>query len=211
MTAQPNHSRHDRTHTEGYKPQSAPNALKVLQEKHREVGEKKDPTPEVVTLEGFTMIAVKAVGSMHQFELGKAVRKSWGILQEKLNSNHEWKIDQDTGFVFYNHERMQRPDGQLELRVGVKVHSYDTLPYDVEVVDIPRRKYAKISCFCDGREVMENRYQLLNQWIEKEGFEIDTELGSYTLEPNRLTQFNPFDIPADEIQTFDFDILYPIK
>jgi predicted transcriptional regulator YdeE len=106
---------------------------------------------------------------------------------------------------------MKKPDGKLELWVGVKVDLFESIPSGVEKVVIPTRKYAKTTCNCHNSEQMNQTYGYLNDWIKKEGLEPDYDKNAFSLEPNRLSLFNPFDIPADAIQDFDFDILYPIK
>lgn len=58
---------------------------------------------------------------------------------------------------------------------------------------------------------MDRIYNYLSQWIRKEGHQIDYRPDAFTLELNRLSAFDPFNIPDDEIQDFDFDLLYPIK
>jgi hypothetical protein len=44
-------------------------------------------------------------------------------------------------------------------------------------------------------------------WIKEEGYLIDYDTDAFSLEPNRLDTFNPFDVSAHEIQAFDFDII----
>lgn len=59
----------DSCHTQGYKPQSVPNSLKVIQGKLHHERFENHLEAKVITKEGFNMIALKARGSMADFEL----------------------------------------------------------------------------------------------------------------------------------------------
>ncbi|MFD1738878.1 effector binding domain-containing protein [Bacillus salitolerans] len=103
---------------------------------------------------------------------------------------------------------MRKDDGSIELWVGVEVNNTSFKHDECQIITIPKRLYAKLECRCFSKEQLDDRYTYLNNWIKQEGYQIDE---GFTIEPNRLTSFNPFDIPADEITAFDFDLLYPIK
>ncbi|GAA0374585.1 GyrI-like domain-containing protein [Bacillus horti] len=194
---------------EGYKPQSIPGALKLLQNKIEKRGTEAVMSAEVVTVESFKLLVLKANGSMEGSGLGKDIRRAWQELKNKL-VNDSLAIDAEVGYVLYDQGHMQQPDGSLDAWVGVKVDSFDNAPAGVEQMVLPTRKYAKTSCQCKGREKMGERYQFLGKWIEQEGHQVDYNLGAFTLEPNYLNSINTFEIPADEVHEYDFDILYPI-
>jgi predicted transcriptional regulator YdeE len=197
--------------TEGYKPQSVPNSFKVIQGKLNHERFEHHLEEKIVTKEGFNMIALRARGSMTDFELGKMVRVAWKELQHKLATDDSCWSEKEIGYVFYSQGDMKKPDGKLELWVGVKVDLFENIPSGVERVVIPTRKYATITCYCHGSKQMNRTYEYLSDWIKREGLKPDYNKDAFSLEPNRLSSFDPFDMPADEIQDFDFDILYPIR
>ncbi|MDX8365832.1 GyrI-like domain-containing protein [Cytobacillus sp. IB215665] len=193
---------------EDYHPQQTPHALKVIlgkqyQQKTRHFEVK------IVTIEQFNMLALKVNGSMKNFEAGHEVRKGWKRLQDIIVANNIVSVEENEGIVFYDQANMVQSDGSIELSIGVKVEEIPYIPKECTKVTIPKRHYAKIECRCFSKEQMNLRYDYLNKWFKDKGYQIDNN--SFSLEPNRLDSFNPFEIPADEIQVFDFDILYPIK
>lgn len=152
--------KNDPSHTDGYKPQSIPNALKVIQSNVAKEINKKERIDNmleaiIVTKDEFNVIALKATGSMKDFELGKDVRRAWGELQKKINPDDSVWSEKEIGYVFYSQGNMKRTDGKLELRIGVRVESFDDIPPEVEKIIIPKRKYAMISCRCHGHEQMD--------------------------------------------------------
>jgi hypothetical protein len=90
------------------------------------------------------------------------------------------------------------------------VKSFDGLPDEVEQVVIPSRRYVAAPCV-GGKEEMYRMYGELREWTVSQGFAIDNSEGAWTVEANRLKPVNPFEIPAENIEAFDFDILYAIK
>ncbi|MGD6903378.1 GyrI-like domain-containing protein [Bacillus infantis] len=196
---------------EDFHPQRTPQSLQVLlgqREKHQ-----KSRTLQVntVIIEEFKMLAIKVNGHMGNFEAGKEVRKAWKKLNHMISSNDSMIVEKNAGIVFYDQGNMVKSDGTIDLWVGVKVRNITHIPQDFRCFTIPKRKYAKIDCCCFSRAEMDRRYHYLSGWIKEEGYQIDHDADAFSLEPNRLDAFNPFDVPAHEIQAFDFDILYPIK
>ncbi|MGD6853877.1 GyrI-like domain-containing protein [Bacillus infantis] len=196
---------------EDFHPQRTPQSLQVLlgqREKHQ-----KSRTLQVntVIIEEFKMLAIKVNGHMGNFEAGKEVRKAWKKLNHMISSNDSMIVEKNAGIVFYDQGNMVKSDGTIDLWVGVKVRNITHIPQDFRCFTIPKRKYAKIDCCCFSRAEMDRRYHYLSGWIKEEGYQIDHDTDAFSLEPNRLDAFNPFDVPAHEIQAFDFDILYPIK
>lgn len=51
----------------------------------------------------------------------------------------------------------------------------------------------------------------MNEWFENNDYERDYSPSVYSFEANSLELVNPFDIPADQINYFDFEIFAPIK
>ncbi|MFS0673719.1 GyrI-like domain-containing protein [Ornithinibacillus sp. 179-J 7C1 HS] len=198
---------------ENYQPQKTPHSLQVLLGQQEEYQRNRKLEVKTVTIDRFTMLAVKVSGSMENFEVGQEVRKGWNRLQDVLSSEKELSMEENKGIVFYNQGIMVQPDGRIELWVGIKVKDNTPIPgeYKCLTMTIPKRKYAKIDCRCFSRTEMDRRYRYLKEWIIQEGYQIDNGTNAFSLEPNRLDTFNPFSVPANEIQAFDFDILYPIK
>ncbi|MGI2295989.1 effector binding domain-containing protein [Paenibacillus sp. GXUN7292] len=157
----------------------------------------------------FTAAVRKAAGSMKNFELGKEVRRVWheviaAIEQEGL----EWN-EKDVGYVFIP-QWVTEPIDELELLVGVKIDSTDRTPAGLQILKVPARTYVSVPARGDRDQIM-RAYAFIEEWIGREGYIKVTEEGVYGMEPNRLTPENPFDIPADRINRFDFDIMIAIK
>ncbi|MGZ9585272.1 GyrI-like domain-containing protein [Paenibacillus marinisediminis] len=138
---------------------------------------------------------------------GFDVRRGWRYIQTLLQ-DHPNRTSMDYGFVFV--PEWQWVTGVNMLWVGVEVNSTDALPAGVETITIPARDYAKITVKGD-RIHSERAYVALNSWFGRQGYTRDTSEGSIGFEANRLHPINPFDIPADKIQSFDYDIYAPIK
>ncbi|MCA1035720.1 GyrI-like domain-containing protein [Bacillus infantis] len=196
---------------EDFHPQRTPQSLQVLigqREKHQ-ISRKLEV--KTVIIEEFKMLALKVNGHMENFEAGKEVRKAWKKLTHMISSNDSMIVEENEGIVFYDQGNMVKSDGTIDLWVGVKVTNITHIPQEFSCFTIPKRKYAKMDCCCFSRAEMDRRYHYLREWIKEEGYQIDLDADAFSLEPNRLDALNPFDVPAHEIQTFDFDILYPIK
>ncbi|MEN2767902.1 GyrI-like domain-containing protein [Ornithinibacillus xuwenensis] len=196
---------------EDYKPQPIPQSLKVILGEQKEQGGEQKLEATLVKVDSFQMLATKVKGKMKNFEAGKEVRKGWRRLQDVIAPDRSILVEENEGIVFYNQADMVQPDGSIELWVGVKVNTITTIPAEFQLVTIPERKYAKIECRCFSREQMDLRYNYLSQWMNEEGYQLDDGPNAFSLEPNRLDKFNTFEVPADQIQAFDFDILYPVK
>ncbi|MFC4411438.1 GyrI-like domain-containing protein [Chungangia koreensis] len=195
---------------EDYLPQRTPQSLQVLlgqRGKHQKSGKLEVNT---VTIEPIHMIALKVKGRMENFEAGQEVRKGWKKLKDIISSDRSITMEGNEGIVFYNQRNMLQSDGTVELWIGVKVSDIAHTPQECIRLTIPKRKYAKIDCCCFSRAEMNRRYTYLSEWIKENGYQIENGIDAFSLEPNRLDSFNPFEIPAHEIQAFDFDILYPI-
>lgn len=139
---------------------------------------------------------------------GLDVRAAWKkVMQLVQERKTDW--NRNLGYVFI--PEWQWPTGVMELWVGVEVESF--LPEnneDFELFTLPGRRYASIRVQGD-REQMHKTYQYLNEWFQDSGYERDMTHGSFGFEANRLNPVNPFDIPADQIDFFDFEIYAPIK
>lgn len=200
------------TDSTNYKPADVPNALKLI---HRDMAhaekikERLTMEAQIVVWEAFNVFAIKAAGRMENFELPKDVRRAWGDLQRVLAQSgaiDQW-TERNIGYVFY--PQLQTAE-LIELWVGVKTDSTSNIPEGVELLQIPARRYAAVPSVGD-REQMNKAYQYIYQWVEKEGLQIDAREDVFTVEPNRLIPVNPFEIPADEIDRFDFQIMLALK
>lgn len=167
-----------------------------------------------MTMEGgyFLQVSIVEKQSMKMAVLpsecsGSAVRLAWqGMLE--LMKGHPSVVNEDYGYVII--PEWQWSTGVSLLWTGLEVSSFDDLPSSLEKITIPGRQYAKITVR-GNREQLNQAYAYLNEWFHNEGFERDMDEGSYGYEANRLKPINPFLIPADEIDEFDFDIYAPIK
>lgn len=139
---------------------------------------------------------------------GPDVRGAWKkVLQHIQERAIDW--NRDLGYVFI--PEWQWPTGVMELWVGVEVESFQQEHNgDFELFSLPGRRYASIRVQGD-RDQMHKTYQYLNEWFQESGYERDMTHGSFGFEANLLNPVNPFDIPADQIDYFDFEIYAPIK
>ncbi|TJY42728.1 hypothetical protein E5161_07755 [Cohnella pontilimi] len=138
---------------------------------------------------------------------GHKVREAWKEVTAKMEG-HPAVADRHHGLVFI-------PEWQWEtevimLWVGVEVTGFDSLPPGLEQITIPPRKFAKIAVKGD-RDRMWETYSFLSEWFRTGPYERDMSEGSLGYEMNPLQPVNPFEIPADKIDFFEYDIYAPIK
>lgn len=138
---------------------------------------------------------------------GHLVRDAWKKVSALLNG-HPAVADRDHGYVFI--PEWQWATEVTTLWVGMAVHHFDALPDGLETVTIPAKRFAKLTVRGD-RSHMEESYRFLFDWFGKGPYERDVREGSYGYEANRLYPVNPFEISADAINSFDYDIYVPIK
>ncbi|MDF2646049.1 MAG: AraC family transcriptional regulator [Paenibacillus sp.] len=184
---------------EDYRPVVAPKALQLI----RGGLEMKPNVPEIVVVERPEMKAIV----MRTIASQRDVRQAWKEIENAM-ADHSGRLNTDEGLVFI-------PEWQWSTRVetlwvGVAASSLDHVPDGFETITIPAKKYAKTTVRGD-RSQMDRTYDSLWKWFESGGLERDIRKGSYGYEMNRLTPINPFHIPADVIDYFDFDIYAPIK
>ncbi|WP_274362247.1 GyrI-like domain-containing protein [Paenibacillus thermotolerans] len=153
-----------------------------------------------------TRPAVKAV-VLKSAQNGRDVRTAWKEVQRIIQENSVERVNREVGIVFV--PEWQWETGVKELWVGVEVASDVQVPDALELLTLPARTYATIRVYGD-REQMDKTYSDLNDWFKESSYQRDYRLGSYSFEANRLNPTNPFDIPADEINHFDFEIYAPI-
>ena len=135
---------------------------------------------------------------------GQDVRRAWKEMQSK---DFKW-INHELGYVFI--PEWQWSTGVKDLWVGVEVNSFTQEHEEFEQFSLPKRKYATIKVKGD-RKQLDQTYLYLDEWFKESEYERDYSQGSYGFEANQLNPINPFDIPADEINYFDFEIYAPIK
>lgn len=139
---------------------------------------------------------------------GNDVRLAWKKGQQMIcERNIEW-VNRNIGYVFV--PEWQWATHVEDLWVGVEVEDFSSNQEGFEQFIIPERKYAAIKVTGD-REQMWRTYRFLDEWFKESGYERDYSMGSYSLEANELTPVNPFDIPADQINDFNYTIYAPIK
>jgi predicted transcriptional regulator YdeE len=164
----------------------------------------------VVAKEKLLLAVLKTEGSVADYGLGKDVRRAWKELQHKLEHSSSLLSNSSIGYVVYPQWNTGATDETHSLWVGVQVNSFEGLPEGVEQLAIPGRRYAAAACTGDSQHMF-NLYGELRDWAGSNGYVLDTDEGAWTVEANRLQPVNPFEIPADQINAFDFDILYAIK
>jgi|GEM_PF-3417495 len=196
---------------DSYKPKAVPNALKVIHGA-RSVQAEQEVLPmeaRLVTVDAFYAATLKARGSMKNFELGKDVRRAWHELQSILKREKAEQDDKELGYVFCPQWTTEHTE-ELELWVGVKVGSEAQIAEGVDILHIPKKTYAAVTCKGD-RAYMDRAYSYIYDWMGQNGYVSDNSEGIFSMEPNRLIPVNPFDLPADKIDRFDFDIMIAIK
>ncbi|MCQ6560008.1 effector binding domain-containing protein [Paenibacillus mendelii] len=191
---------------ESYRPSRVTKAFKVVQ------GSMADEVMEVVTMnEGQAVITVierpmmKAV-VRRTLQSQRDVRQAWQEVELGM-MNHPDVLHKEQGLVFI--PEWQWAAGVETLWVGVEVGSLDHVPEGFEIITIPSRTFARTTV-CGDRGQMDRTYAAIWSWFDTAGYERDMSEGSYGYELNRLAPVNPFHIPADEINHFDFDVYAPI-
>lgn len=164
----------------------------------------------VVAKEELLLAVVAAEGSREEQELAKEVRRAWKELRHKLEAHLPHYTEPVTGYVLYPQWGTDSPTSRRKLWVGLQVISQDDVPPEVEALTIKKRRYAAAACQGSRRQMYAVHDELRN-WVEAEGLQFDTTEGAWTVEVSRLAPVNPFEIPVDEIDSFDLDILYAIK
>lgn len=202
-----------RTDADNYKPEDVSPALKLVHKRWSQASDQAETSrlqARLVTREAFHVAAIKAAGSMKHFELGKDVRRAWHELFAMMNPEPGLWNDREAGYVLCPQWNTGRCDNRLELWVGVPISSAERIPAGARLLHMPARTYATVVCRGD-RDHMNRAYGYIQEWMRAEGHEADDAEGVFGMEPNRLSPVNPFDIPADEIERFDFDIMIAIK
>lgn len=137
---------------------------------------------------------------------GGEVRKAWKKVSELLGG-HSAVQDPDNGYVFI--PEWQWATEVTTLWVGMLVSGFEGLPDGLAQVTIPAKRFARLRVKGD-RKQMEQCYGYLFEWFDKSPHRRDVREGSLGFEKNALHPVNPFDIPADEINEFDFYIHAPL-
>lgn len=185
---------------DGYKPVGVPNALRVIQGNLKpEEGVREMEQVVIVDRQEMKLLAI------HIKRNGHEVRRAWKELQAKIKGI---SVNREFGYVLI--PEWQWPTEVTQLWVAVEVVSFDRIPEGLQTIVIPAKKYAKITVRGD-RPTMDQTYGYLWNWFENSGYERDMSEGSLGFEANRLQPVNPFEIDADKIDYFDFDIYAPIK
>lgn len=166
----------------------------------------------VVAKDQLQLAVLRAEGTFADFQLGKDVRRAWQELQAALAEHKSLIVNDSIGYIIYPQWGLegQGNGDNHTLWVGVQVKSFEELPKQVERVTIPSRRYVAAPCV-GGKEEMYRMYGELREWAIHQGCTIDNSEGAWTVEANRLKPVNPFEMPAETIEAFDFDILYAIK
>ncbi|MFS0838612.1 GyrI-like domain-containing protein [Paenibacillus sp. 1P03SA] len=155
----------------------------------------------------FRAVVCKAEGRFE--ELGQKVREAW----RTVGSHHaEYAREgEEAGYVFIPQWGDPSPSVH-RLKVGVRLPAGAGIAGngELELLAVPERTYAVVTCR-GSREEMRNIYGLLEEWIGSSGYEPDNEEGVYSFEVNPLNPLNPFDIPADVIDAFHFDIYRAVR
>jgi len=138
---------------------------------------------------------------------GARVREAWKELESRLGG-HPAVREREFGYVFI--PEWQWATEVTTLWVGVAVESFEGLPSGLETLTIPARQYAATRVLGDAA-MMHEAYAGLAEWFRNGPYERDVDEGTLGYERNALTPVNPFHIPANVIDTFDYEIYAPIK
>ncbi|UVI27540.1 GyrI-like domain-containing protein [Paenibacillus spongiae] len=191
---------------ESYRPSRVPGAFKLLrgmpQDDKMEAGTMNDGPGTITVVERPEMNAIV----LKTIRNGRDVREAWREI-EQVMTDHPDRLHKDQGLVFI--PEWQWTTSIETLWVGVEVASLEHIPQGFETMSIPARKFARTTVRGD-RTRMDHTYDALWKWFDTEGYKRDMTESSYGYELNRLSPVNPFHIPADKINDFDFDIYAPI-
>jgi predicted transcriptional regulator YdeE len=138
---------------------------------------------------------------------GARVREAWKEL-ESLLGDHPAVTERDFGYVFI--PEWQWATEVTTLWVGVPVNSFEGLPSGIETLTIPARQFAATRVLGDAA-MMHEAYEGLAAWFRSGPYERDVDEGTLGYERNSLTPVNPFHIPANAIDTFNYEVYAPIK
>jgi predicted transcriptional regulator YdeE len=138
---------------------------------------------------------------------GKRVREAWKEISALLDG-HPAVADRENGFVFI--PEWQWATEVTDLWVGLPVKRFENLPTQLEMITIPAKRFAMVKVKGDRLHV-DAMYSGLFEWFTQSEYERDVQVGSFGYEMNSLHPVNPFEIPADVIDHFDFEIYAPIK
>jgi predicted transcriptional regulator YdeE len=192
---------------DSYRPHRVPTALRVLSgnakvnEGEMNLMETKNSLITIVERPIMLAIVLRTIRD------GRDVRQAWKEI-EQVMEGHPDRVDTTSGLVFI--PEWQWPTTVETLWVGVEMCSLNHVPEGFETLIIPARKFAKTTVY-GNREGMNLTYDALWAWFKSQGCERDMTEGSYGYELNRLIPINPFHVPSDLINHFDFDIYAPIK
>ncbi|XEC97703.1 effector binding domain-containing protein [Paenibacillus tarimensis] len=191
---------------ENYKPEKVPSAFKLIHGMKMVNDYPKGEGQMEVTI--VTKPAIKAL-VLKTLMSKRDVRAAWKEVQQFVqDKNIDW-VNRDLGYVFV--PEWQWASRVEDLWVGVEVKSFQPEARDeFELMTIPERQYARIRVYGD-KEQMDRTYNYLGDWFDGSKYERDYSHESFSFEANRLHPINPFEIPADEINFFDFEIFAPIK
>ncbi|WP_028545321.1 GyrI-like domain-containing protein [Paenibacillus taiwanensis] len=145
---------------------------------------------------------------LHAEQSGVDVRRAWSEIQQQLEIHEVNWVNRSMGYVIV--PEWQWASGVKELWVGVETHSFEHIPERLDTKIIPAGMYMKVRCTGDRNHMM-SIYASIDRWIREHEYERLSGHGSYSVEANRLQPVNPFHIPADVIEQFDYDIYVPVK
>lgn len=136
-------------------------------------------------------------------------RTAWRKLTEAIPLDDPRWADTSKAYVFIPQAEWSKSVDTLW--VGLAVKDFGRIPEGVEALDIPASTCVKAR-FCGDETHMFAMYDALFHWLDSsEEYELDTRPGVLGMEANRLAPVNPLAIPYEEVGTFDFDILYPVR
>ncbi|MBD0382285.1 GyrI-like domain-containing protein [Paenibacillus sedimenti] len=136
--------------------------------------------------------------------MGREVRKAWHQVDKAMPAHHPNRANAHSGIVFIP-QWEARVEGKPVLYAGVEINTLEDVPNYLEVIEIPVRTYATIRVQGD-REHMWSTYRQLDEWIANSAeYRLADDQGSLGFEVNDL-QVNPFDIPWDTINEFNYEI-----
>ncbi|GLI08235.1 hypothetical protein YDYSG_42650 [Paenibacillus tyrfis] len=138
-------------------------------------------------------------------EMGKEVRKSWRQVDSLIPKGHPMRLQGDVAYTFSPQRILGSDISSFEIKIGVQVESHATLAQPMELFQVPEREYVTTHFRGGWKELNTVYFDLIN-WIKENGYELDQSDDVYWIETYPLNPVNPFEIPHDQIETFDYEI-----
>ncbi|GIP38897.1 hypothetical protein J31TS4_21770 [Paenibacillus sp. J31TS4] len=167
--------------------------------------QQKEKQVELVQVPALRALAVRTPTTPDK----SGTRTAWRMLMEQIPANDPRWVETGTAYVFIPQAGWS---GTVkELWVGRAVTGFGEVPEGVEALELPAGLCAKVDVHGDEAQ-MNEAYAAMFRWLdESPEYELDISPGTLGREENRLSPLNPFTVPYEQVGTFSFAMLYPVR